>query len=137
MRGALQPTGSSDLDARLGLGRTRYDSATTRNVSGLFGSLAWTWRPTGRLRLQTRWSRDPSQDSYFLDNFFSRGTLSYDRVATTLQVRADLALSGKTDQLRIGDAVPEAMQKAAGVVELEQGGERMGRLFILPAPSPA
>ena len=96
LRGALQPTGASNLDVRLGLGRTHYDSATSRNVSGLFGSLEWTWRPTGRLRLQTRWSRDPSQDSYFLNTLFGRGTLSYDRVATNLQLRADLELTGKT-----------------------------------------
>jgi hypothetical protein len=96
LRAALRPSGASDLEARLGLGRTRYDSATSRDVSGLFGTLAWNWRPTGRLRLRTQWSRDPSQDSYFLDTVFGRGTLSYDRVATTWQWRADHSLTGKT-----------------------------------------
>ena len=95
-RAALKPSGGSDIEARLGLGRTRYDSATNRDVSGLFGGLTWAWRPTARLRLQTRWSRDPSQDSYFLNTLFGRGTLSYDRVATTVQLRSDLELSAKT-----------------------------------------
>jgi hypothetical protein len=95
-RAAAKPSGGTELEARLGLGRTRYDTATSRDVSGLFGGVTWTWRPTGRLRLQSRWSRDPSQDSYFLNTLFGRGTLSYDRVATTVQLRADLTLSAKT-----------------------------------------
>lgn len=95
-RAAVRPSGSSEIEARLGLGRTRYDTAANRDVSGLFGGLTWAWRPTGRLRLQTRWSRDPSQDSYFLTTLFGRGTLSYDRVATTVQLRSDLELSAKT-----------------------------------------
>lgn len=96
LRATFKPTGASDLEARLGLGRTRYESATSRDVSGLFGTLAWNWRPSGRLRLRTQWSRDPSQDSYFLDTLFGRGTLSYDRVATTFQLRADHSLTAKT-----------------------------------------
>ena len=95
-KASIKPSGASEFDARLGLGRTRYDSATNRDVSGLFGGVSWSWRPTARLRLQTRWSRDPSQDSYFLNTLFGRGTLSYDRVATTLQLRSDLDLSAKT-----------------------------------------
>lgn len=96
LKATLRPTGATDLDARVGLGRTRYDSAVSRNVSGLFGAIDWTWRPSGRLRLRTHWSRDPSQDSYFLNTLFGRGTLSYDRMATTLQLRADLEASAKT-----------------------------------------
>ena len=95
-RAAVKPSGGSEVEARLGLGRTRYDTATNRDVSGLFGGVTWSWRPTGRLRVQTRWSRDPSQDSYFLNTLFGRGTLSYDRVATTVQLRSDLDLSAKT-----------------------------------------
>jgi hypothetical protein len=96
LRAALRPSGASDLEARLGLGRTRYDRATSRDVSGLFGTLAWNWRPSGRLRMRTQWSRDPSQDSYFLETNFGRGTLSYDRVATAFQLRADHSLTAKT-----------------------------------------
>lgn len=95
-KASIKPSGASEFDARLGLGRTRYDTASNRDVSGLFGGVSWSWRPTSRLRLQTRWSRDPSQDSYFLNTFFGRGTLSYDRVATTLQLRTDLDLTAKT-----------------------------------------
>lgn len=96
LRASVKPGGASDIDARLGLGRTRYDTAVNRDLSGLYGAIDWRWRPTGRLRLQTHWSRDPSQDSYFLNTLFGRGTLSYDRVATTVQLRADLSLSAKT-----------------------------------------
>ena len=96
LKSALAPSGASDIAVKLGLGRTRYDSAGNRDVSGLYGALDWTWKPSGRLRLQTHWSRDPSQDSYFLNTFFGRGTLSYDRIATNVQWRADLELSPKT-----------------------------------------
>jgi hypothetical protein len=60
---------------------------------GPFGALDWSWRPTGRLRLQAFWSRSPSQDSYFTNTLFGRGTLSYDRVATSLQLRTDYGLT--------------------------------------------
>jgi hypothetical protein len=93
---SLNPGGSSSVDARFGLGRTRYDTATSRDLSGPFGALDWSWRPTGRLRVQAFWSRSPSQDSYFTTTLFGRGTLSYDRVATSLQLRTDYGLTAKT-----------------------------------------
>lgn len=96
LRAALKPSGASEFQARLGLGRTSYDNATARDISGVFGAFDWTWRPTGALRLRTHVSRDPSQDSYFLNTLFGRGTLSYDRQATTWQWRADMDLTGKT-----------------------------------------
>lgn len=95
-RAALKPNGASDLELRLGVGRTSYDRATSRDVSGLFGSLDWTWRPTGRLQMKLHAARDPSQDSYFVNTLFGRGTLSYDRMATSLQLRTDLTVSAKT-----------------------------------------
>lgn len=96
LKAALRPSGATELQARLGIGRTTYDSAVARDVSGLFGSFDWTWRPSAALRLRTYVSRDPSQDSYFLNTLFGRGTMSYDRLATSWQWRADLDLSAKT-----------------------------------------
>jgi hypothetical protein len=45
-----------------------------------------------------------------------------------------VALSGRTDQLRIGDPVPEEAQRGAQAIELALGAERLGQLLIVPAP---
>jgi hypothetical protein len=69
--------------------------ATQRNFSGVTGLLKWLWSPTGRLRLDTRLSRDPGQDSYFLASSLSDATVDYSRVSTALNLRANYELSGK------------------------------------------
>lgn len=96
LKAAMPTGGASDLALRLGWGRTRYDNASTRDISGLYGSLDWTWRPTGNLRVQAHVSREPAQEAYFLNTLFGRGRLSYDREATLVQLKADLVLTGKT-----------------------------------------
>jgi hypothetical protein len=96
LKAALPTGGASDLALRVGWGRTRYDNASTRDISGLYGSLDWTWRPSGNLRVQWHVSREPAQEAYFLNTLFGRGRLSYDRDATLVQLKADLMLSGKT-----------------------------------------
>ena len=46
-----------------------------------------------------------------------------------------MALSGRTDQLRIGDPVPEDTQRSAQAIDLALGAERLGQLLIVPAPT--
>jgi hypothetical protein len=123
MKISANPGGSSSIDARFGLGRTRYDNATSRDLSGPFGSLDWSWRPTGRLRLQAFWSRSPSQDSYFTNTLFGRGTLSYDRVATSLQLRTDYALTAKTSLSATWGWTDRSMVRS-----IELGGGTLGDL---------
>ncbi len=59
-----QPTGASVVDLRLNFADTKYVVNEQRNFSAVNGSLGWQWQPTGKLRLNTRYSRDRGQDAY-------------------------------------------------------------------------
>lgn len=62
-------------------------------------------------------------------------SLGYFDGAAVVNVRQRVvALSGRTDQLRIGDPVPEDTQRNAQAIELTLGAERLGQLLIVPAP---
>ena len=65
----------------------------------------------------------------------SFSSLGYFDGAAVVNVRQRVvALSGRTDQLRIGDPVPEDTLRNAQAIELLLGAERLGRLLIVPAP---
>ncbi|HOB93525.1 MAG TPA: hypothetical protein PK306_01200 [Aquabacterium sp.] len=65
----------------------------------------------------------------------SYSSLGYFDGAAVVNVRQRVvALSGRTDQLRIGDPVPEETQRSAQAIELALGAERLGQLLIVPAP---
>lgn len=65
----------------------------------------------------------------------SYSSLGYFDGAAVVNVRQRVvALSGRTDQLRIGDPVPEDAQRGAQTIELALGAERLGQLLIVPAP---
>jgi len=93
--GYIEPSGASSVAARLSLGRTRYDLATQRDFSGVTGLLKWNWQPTGKLKFDTRLSRDPGQDSYFFDSAVSNATVDYSRLTTALRIRADYEATAK------------------------------------------
>ncbi|MES2715363.1 MAG: hypothetical protein V4795_06340 [Pseudomonadota bacterium] len=62
-------------------------------------------------------------------------SLGYFDGAAVVNVRQRVvALSGRTDQLRIGDPVSEDAQRNAQTIELALGAERLGQLLIVPAP---
>jgi len=66
----------------------------------------------------------------------SYSSLGYFDGAAVVNLRQRVvALSGRTDQLRIGDPVPEDAQRNAQSIELALGAERLGQLLILPAPA--
>ena len=66
----------------------------------------------------------------------SYSSLGYFDGAAVVNLRQRVvALSGHTDQLRIGDPVPEDAQRNAQSIELALGAERLGQLLILPAPA--
>ena len=96
------PSGVSQFDARLSFGKTSYDRDTARDFSGVTGSLGWTWRPTGKLRFETRLARDTGQESAAI-GFASAApgignTLRYadaSRVTTSLSLGAQYELSAK------------------------------------------
>ena len=65
----------------------------------------------------------------------SYSSLGYFDGAAVVNVRQRVvALSGRTDQLRIGDPVPEDTLRTAQAIELAVGAERLGQLLIVPAP---
>ncbi len=66
----------------------------------------------------------------------SYSSLGYFDGAAVVNVRQRVvALSGRTDQLRIGDPVPEDTQRSAQAIDLALGSERLGQLLIMPAPT--
>ncbi len=66
----------------------------------------------------------------------SYSSLGYFDGAAVVNVRQRVvALSGRTDQLRIGDPVPEDTQRSAQAITLALGTEQLGQLLIVPAPS--
>ena len=66
----------------------------------------------------------------------SYSSLGYFDGAAVVNVRQRVvALSGRTDQLRIGDPVPDDVQRNAQSIELALGAERLGQLVIVPAPA--
>lgn len=66
----------------------------------------------------------------------SYSSLGYFDGAAVVNVRQRVvALSGRTDQLRIGDPVPDETLRSAQAIDLALGTERLGRLLIVPAPA--
>jgi hypothetical protein len=59
-----QPSGASQLDARIGSGKTQYERGGDRDFDSISGSLGWNWRPTGKLFVSSRLSREKGQDNY-------------------------------------------------------------------------
>lgn len=59
------PTAISTVAARLAHAKVEFDRETVNDYSGLIGSLAWTWQPTGRLQLITTATRDTGRESSF------------------------------------------------------------------------
>jgi outer membrane protein assembly factor BamA len=56
-------SGASTLNARLSLGESRHSASSQQGFSGATGALAWDWRPTGKLKLDTTLQRDTGVES--------------------------------------------------------------------------
>lgn len=124
--GGLDLSGASRVEARLTLGRTRYEQATQRGFSGATGSLSWDWRPTGKLRLLSRVSRDSGQDSYFSSSPLGDAVVDYSRTTTTLGLRADYAASAK---IRLSAGVNLARRDLVSTVPADaRGSENLAEL---------
>lgn len=80
--------GSSTVDARISRSRTRNSLDQLRDFSGTTGSIAWAWRPTGKLQFNSQYSRDTGQESVIQ-------AAEIDRVYTTWQLGATYALTAK------------------------------------------
>lgn len=91
----LEVGGASRIDARVTVGRTRYDEATQRDFSGVTGHAAWTWKPGAKLQILARLSRDDGQNAYFSDNPLLGGVVDYSRTTTALSIGADYAATAR------------------------------------------
>jgi hypothetical protein len=98
-----RPAGSSQFEARIGNSGTRFGRGGDRDFDGLSASLAWGWRASGKLGLNTRLSRERGQDNYptairvpvgFF--FIELPALQTDlRTSDTLRTQADWAATAK------------------------------------------
>lgn len=110
----VAPSGASQLDARVSVGRTRYDQLTARDLSGVTGQIGWTWRPSGKLRLETRWLRDRGQDSEPADFVASGRIVDTSRVSDSLSLalnyawtaKVSLSAAGRTTRRELVDTRP-------------------------------
>ena len=128
-----RPSGASQLDLRISSGKTRYDLAQQRDFTGVTGSFAWNWVPTGKLSLNTRYTRDTGQDSYAVTVFdrnlgFVPGTSDYSRVQDVLRIRAEWAATAK---ITVSASLSEADRKLVRTLppniftrSVTTGGER-------------
>jgi hypothetical protein len=91
------PSGASTLNARINIGKTEYDLATANNLSGVTGSLAWTWQPTGLLTFTTTAFRETGQNSGFVQLVPGAPPTASDfsQVNNTIAVGVTYALTGK------------------------------------------
>jgi hypothetical protein len=128
-----RPSGPSQLDLRISSGKTRYDLAQQRDFTGVTGSFSWNWVPSGKLAINTRYTRDTGQDSYSVTVFdrnlgFVPGTSDYSRVQDLLRIRADWAASAK---IGVSASITEANRKLVRTLppnvfsrSITTGGER-------------
>lgn len=129
-------------DGRFSQGRTTYDVDTQRNVSGLFGRVHWRWRPTGLLKLDTIWSRDPGQDAYFATTTASAPTppslprssltapIEATRLTHKLQGLVSAELGAKTQLQLGGAAVRRSLAGVLGTPHPENGQDRSALLSL-------
>ena len=91
-----QPSGLSQINARISPTRTRYRRDTGSDFSGLTGSASWAWQATGKLKLTTQASRDTGQSSDAVNlGIFGNGVSDYGRTSTSLSSRGAFDLSAK------------------------------------------
>ncbi|MBT9490209.1 MAG: hypothetical protein IV093_22110 [Rubrivivax sp.] len=95
LSGELDVGGASRVVTRVTLGRTTYDEATQRDLSGVTGFVAFIWSPGPKLRLETRLSRDTGQDSFYSDSPLIAGTVDTSRVTNRLGLRANYEATAK------------------------------------------
>ena len=91
------PSGLSTLSLRLASSRVQYERAAASNFEGLTGSLAWNWKPTGRLTLNSYLTRESGQESGFLrlNGSNSVSATDFSQLSNTQGLRATFDASGK------------------------------------------
>lgn len=129
----LAATGASALDLKLSWGKTRYDLNDQRDFSGATGALGWTWQASGKLRVETRLSRDVGQDSYAVTVFNTPGSADYSRLTDTLRLKFDYDATAK---LALNVTLSQAERQIVRTIEnpfvpLGTNGRERDRLYSL------
>lgn len=90
-------SGASSVQARISQTRQRYDEARRRDVDGVTGSLAWNWRPTGKLTFNTSATRDTGGEAtYYRFSGNQTGAVGNNsQLSTTLGVDASYEWTAK------------------------------------------
>jgi hypothetical protein len=134
---ALQPSGASSFDLRMGQNKTRYDLNQARDFSGLTGSLGWNWQATGKLRLSTRLSRDTGQNSIAQTLFGVPGRADYTQLLNTFRMQADFDVTAKIAFSSSWQTVQrKSSQLASGTNDprdVDKSGKDLTHLFTLGA----
>jgi exopolysaccharide biosynthesis operon protein EpsL len=96
LRGLMQVTGNSFLDARLGWVDRNHDNFSQRDFSGAVGALSYRWTPTGKLRFTLLAGRDlvayqESADSYYVSNYAGMMPEWLLTDKTTIRLKLDVA----------------------------------------------
>ncbi len=93
------PSGLSTVSLRLASSRVQYERSAASNFEGLTGSLAWNWKPTGRLTLNGNLTRESGQESGFLrlNGGASVSATDFSQLSNTQGLRATFDASGKVE----------------------------------------
>ena len=96
----MQYSGASYFNGRLSPTRSRASQPLSNDsadhFSGLTGSAAWTWLPTGQLKIQNVVSRDSGLNTQAINPLrLDAGVVDYSRITTGWRSKADWAWSSK------------------------------------------
>ena len=96
LTGFFQYSGASFFNGRLSPTRSSPSHQPANHFSGLTGSAAWTWLPTGRLKIQSVVSRDSWLSAQAIDpRLLGAGINDDSRITTGWRSKADWAWSSK------------------------------------------
>lgn len=93
------PSSLSTLTGRLSVGKEDHSLATASNFSGLTGLVRWDYRPTGRLKFNTSFSRDTGTETRFIGFVGGTQPLATEayRLTNTTQASLQYLVSGKIE----------------------------------------
>lgn len=96
LTGFLQYSGANFFNGRLSPTRSSASHGPANRLSGLTGSAAWTWLPSGHLKIQSVISRDSGLSAQAVDlGLLGAGVVDDSRITTGWRTKVDWAQSSK------------------------------------------
>jgi hypothetical protein len=96
LTGSWSPSGLSTLTGRVSLTRETHTQPAIPELSGLTGSIAWDYRPTGKLALNVSLTRDTGTETTFaLPSDFIPLRANNDRINTVAALEATYEVTAK------------------------------------------